>query len=297
VRRVGRSGAGSRGARQCRQAGGVDGLRVRCAANYVPGVSGWHLDQNGSAEFNDITIRGGTSLGGEAFYYDGTPGPGTLVLAIAAAAGTDPYGNAYEDGVTVLGSTGTVNINTDTGVVWSNNLGSLIEIIAGGAQALQQLRPATVPGVTWADAALGTNLTSTHGADTPSLFLQSPSTTVNTAKSSIRLHGGSPTVNANRIEAVTQVFEITGSVTAANLQGGQASTAAPGAGGGVTSVNVVFPTPFPSTPAVTIDPRSAADPSGTVIRGYVDSVTTTGFTIRAYRSTNALTNWSWIAYA
>jgi len=69
--------------------------------NYVTGVDGWSINADGSAEFNNITIRGGTVVSGTALYYDGPPGPGTLFLSISAAAGVDPYGNAYPAGLTV----------------------------------------------------------------------------------------------------------------------------------------------------------------------------------------------------
>lgn len=69
--------------------------------NYVPGVSGWIVEADGDAEFNDVTIRGGVVVSGTALYYDGAPGPGTLFLAIAAAAGVDAYGNTYDAGLTM----------------------------------------------------------------------------------------------------------------------------------------------------------------------------------------------------
>ncbi len=37
------------------------------------------------------------------FVYNGAPGPGTLIASIAATGGTDPYGNAYLQGVEVQG--------------------------------------------------------------------------------------------------------------------------------------------------------------------------------------------------
>lgn len=273
------------------------------SANYVPGASGWHLGQDGHAEFNDVTIRGGTSLGGEAFYYDGTPGPGTLVLSIAAAAGTDPYGNAYPDGLTVHGATGTINLNLDTTATWTNNLGSQIKLNAGGGQAAQELQPPDKAGVTWDNASLGTNVDATLGANTPSLFFQSPGTHGNYDSSSIRLYGSSPGTMASQIDLNADTvrlignLNVIGDVNATNLQSGVAATPAPGAGGGVTTVAVLFPTPMSSVPSVSIDPVTGADPSGTVIRGYVDSLSTTGFTIRAYRASNSATNWAWIAHA
>jgi hypothetical protein len=83
----------------------VGGTVLRRAAiaspNYVAGVSGWTINQDGSAEFNNLTIRGvfaGTnfeinSLG--AFFYSGTPAAGNLVESITSAAGTDGFTNEF----------------------------------------------------------------------------------------------------------------------------------------------------------------------------------------------------------
>lgn len=97
------------------------------------------------------------------------------------------------------------------------------------------------------------------------------------------------TVEANGDAAVT------GSLTAANQKQGTAQTPAPGVGGGTSVVSVVFATAMPNTPRVTIDPVTTVDPGTVTIRGYVDNVSTAGFDIRAYRSTNSATNWSYNA--
>ena len=89
--------------------------------------------------------------------------------------------------------------------------------------------------------------------------------------------------------------DVAGTLTAGNMDWGTAQTPAPGAGGGVTSVNVNFSKTFPTTPRVLITVSSAADPQTVTIRGYVNSETTTGFTITAYRSSNAATNFRWWA--
>jgi hypothetical protein len=88
---------------------------------------------------------------------------------------------------------------------------------------------------------------------------------------------------------------VVGTLTAGNQEWGTAQTAAPGAGGGTTSVSVNFAKTFPQTPRVLITASSTADPGTTTIRGYVNTESTTGFTITAYRSTNAATNWRWWA--
>jgi hypothetical protein len=83
-------------------AGGVVLVRPALQSpDYVAGASGWAVKVDGSAEFNDITIRGGTVVSGTALYYDGAPAAGSLFVAIAAAAGADEYGNAYGAGLTV----------------------------------------------------------------------------------------------------------------------------------------------------------------------------------------------------
>lgn len=173
--------------------------------NYVAGVSGWSINADGSAEFNDLTIRGefrGTNFimnEDGLFFYDGTPAAGNLILSIADSAGTDEFGNAYVAGLGVYSADGTVQA-FDTGVIWDNDLGSRIEIDAGGAQALMQLTPRDVVGVTWDTASIGTNIVTDFGASTPTLFLQSPSDSVNNAKSSIQLLGGSPSLSDSRID-------------------------------------------------------------------------------------------------
>ena len=81
---------------------GGQGTLVRPAIkspDFVTGSTGWSINKDGSAEFNDVVIRGGTVVSGEALYYNGTPGAGTLILAISANGGTDPFGNTYPSGI------------------------------------------------------------------------------------------------------------------------------------------------------------------------------------------------------
>ncbi len=86
-----------------------------------------------------------------------------------------------------------------------------------------------------------------------------------------------------------------GSLTSGNTEWGTAQTPAPGVGGGTSLVSVTFAKTFPATPRITIAPVTTVDPGTVTIRGYVDNVSTTGFDIRAFRSTNSATNWSWDA--
>jgi hypothetical protein len=73
--------------------------------NYSPGVSGWIIEADGDAEFNNLVIRGefeGTNFvlnTDGLFIYDGTPGPGNLVANISPLDGTDAFGNDYLAGI------------------------------------------------------------------------------------------------------------------------------------------------------------------------------------------------------
>jgi hypothetical protein len=91
---------------------GGQGALIRPAVkspNYVAGVSGWTVNRDGSAEFNNGTFRGtvtaaafvGTDFvmnSAGAFFYDGTPALHNMIASIAPAAGTDTFGNHYVAG-------------------------------------------------------------------------------------------------------------------------------------------------------------------------------------------------------
>jgi hypothetical protein len=86
--------------------------------NFVTGVSGWTINIDGSAEFNNLSIRGtfnGTNFvinsSGE-FFYSGTPASGNLIQSVTNGAGTDGVGNAYLTGTTVYSQVGGTFIAT-----------------------------------------------------------------------------------------------------------------------------------------------------------------------------------------
>ncbi len=100
----------------------VGGTVLRRAAiqspDYVQGSAGWTINADGSAEFNDLVIRGtfdGTDfiLSAAGFFvYSGTPAAGNLIFSVTPAATTaDAFGNAVpSDGATSY---------TDNGPFWS----------------------------------------------------------------------------------------------------------------------------------------------------------------------------------
>jgi hypothetical protein len=74
--------------------------------NYLMGSLGWSINKDGSAEFNNVTVRGTITSGVFAgndflinssgfFVYSGTPAHGNLIFSIAQTAGTDGFSNAY----------------------------------------------------------------------------------------------------------------------------------------------------------------------------------------------------------
>jgi hypothetical protein len=74
--------------------------------NFDHGVSGWIISKDGSAEFNNLVIRGVfngndfviNSLG--EFFYSGTPALGNLIASNASAGGPDDgLGNAFVQGL------------------------------------------------------------------------------------------------------------------------------------------------------------------------------------------------------
>lgn len=87
--------------------------------NYLTGSTGWTINLDGSAEFNNLTIRGtfsGTNFivnSSGAFFYSPTEAHGNLIVSIASAAGTDAFGNAYPKGINV--TTGTIAGTTISG--------------------------------------------------------------------------------------------------------------------------------------------------------------------------------------
>lgn len=69
--------------------------------NFVHLLSGWTINKDGSAEFENLTIRG-TFIGLDYiittsgfFFYYGTPGAGNLAFVISNGSGQDQFGNPY----------------------------------------------------------------------------------------------------------------------------------------------------------------------------------------------------------
>lgn len=95
----------------------VGGVILRIPAiqspNFVTGVSGWQIAIDGSAQFNNLTIRG-TFLGADfiissagIFLYSGTPAAGNLIMSMSPTATSDSFGNTVRaGGLAVYGAAG-----------------------------------------------------------------------------------------------------------------------------------------------------------------------------------------------
>jgi hypothetical protein len=116
------------------------------SALYQAGVSGWRIARDGSAEFNNLTIRGvfnGTDFiineSGE-FFYDGTPTANNLIISIANQDGVDAFGNTYLNGMTVYDTAGNtqpvgyIQILQQTIIIGNVDAGVFQDINSGAGQ-------------------------------------------------------------------------------------------------------------------------------------------------------------------
>lgn len=108
--------------------------------NFVHSVSGWTINKDGSAEFNNLTIRGtffGTEFiinaNGAFFYAPGAPAAGNLVISICPAATTDPFGANVNAGIEVINNTfGTVALLASGSLQFFAGVNQLISISSSG---------------------------------------------------------------------------------------------------------------------------------------------------------------------
>lgn len=146
------------------------------SANYVAGSTGWRIAKDGTAEFNNATVRGSVSAGG-----------GTVLL------------NA--GGIHVQGPNLQFDINGNAGFLARKLVdnGSLAQItvgnngVDGGGIFLTPTSPSAVNNVTWANPAyMFASYSTSGGTDTPYAQLISPGITAKT-QSSVFLYGQSNT--------------------------------------------------------------------------------------------------------
>lgn len=112
--------------------------------NYVPGVSGWTINKDGTVEFNNGTFRGTITSGAfkgtdfiinsdGAFFYTGPPALGNLFLSLASLAGADNFTNPYGAGVNVGNQSAGPHCGIDTSgrIFLFNNSGQQLFELSG----------------------------------------------------------------------------------------------------------------------------------------------------------------------
>lgn len=76
--------------------------------DYEAGSEGWSINRDGSAEFNDVVVRGKIE-DGQLFIYNDTPAKGSLAYSISPNDGIDEYGNIYYSGINIYSTVSFAN--------------------------------------------------------------------------------------------------------------------------------------------------------------------------------------------
>lgn len=275
--------------------------------DFVEGVSGWRIEANGSAEFNDITIRGSDGVPAVIVGPDGEP---QVVIYSNGANGVlefptnDPNEQTPARIASVVYNQGAaaermaLEIQGPAHDVDSNRLAVQLNSANANGSAPARLN---IFDVATQDLILYLE----NGRVQVSEILQvAPEATASTALHVIAANGHTGRLIEADVNGVDKFVvdasgntAIAGSVTAANIASGTAQTPAPGGVPAQTSVNVTFAAAFPSTPNIVVTPNSgAANLNTSNIRWAVTNKSTTGFTINCWRDTNAATNFEWFAH-
>lgn len=279
----------------------VGGTALRIPAIQSPGfqtgVAGWIVRIDGSAEFNNLTIRGefnGNDFildSSGLFIYSGTPANGNLIASIAPAAGTDAFSNPYQAGITTYSQAGAASINmldSDVTLIASN--GTVANLFSGTDAGLS-LTPA---GGTWNPSRL---LSGIGGGNHPLVELTSPTDLTNQKHSVIFLEGSSTTDPTTIILSLADRWTHTGAFYTDNIQSGSFSITPTVAGQWTSNTSVTFATAFTNTPVVMVTPSSNGPGVGstTKLEWQTTGVSTTGFNCRILRDNTTSTTLSWLA--
>lgn len=155
----------------------VGGTALRIPAiqspNYDPGVAGWIIKIDGSAEFNNLTIRGefsGTNFiinSSGIFLYSSAPATGNLIGSWAAMAGTDDFSNAYQAGLTVgLTATSYLLLNPDAANTF--NTGQLEAVVQSFTDDVNQMMPSMLGSVVFNAGAANAQMSAVYHTPIPS---------------------------------------------------------------------------------------------------------------------------------
>ncbi|MCA1839939.1 MAG: H-type lectin domain-containing protein [Actinobacteria bacterium] len=284
--------------------------------NFTAGSAGWSINKDGSAEFNDITVRGsGTN---DAVVVGPSNGPQVII-------GSDPQkgfikfptNRPIENGVATILS-GVLNQGAANEATSLQLLGPTVD--GATDQARLQLNSQNNDGSSNANASITTGSGSFVMDETAVTFtgprvLIAPSDSASSAvfipvsgtytgnlvrilKNGVEFFvvANDGTVRANGA-SITGDVAVTGSLTAGNIQKGLASVTT--VANQWVEVAVTFAQAFASTPVVTVTGNNNAPAVGgtTALYQAVTAVTTTGFTLRVFRGSAITMNYGWIAIA
>jgi len=243
--------------------------------NYIAGLMGWSINRDGSAEFNDVVIRGGTTVSGDFLAYSGTPASGNLILSISAMGGTDPFGNVYSPGI--------VSYGTRSGdPYYSSVRNSRIELGVPG-----QVNPGNLQYFDLAANTFELIMSSGRG---PTAFFN---------EAVINLTSGSAAgTTDDSIDLRSNHINANGEFHAPNIQSGRVSVpAAVTAGQWSANVLISFTGTFATVPVVTMTPNAAGPGVGTTtaLQWQITSVTASGFMVRVLRGNTSATDMGWLA--
>ncbi|MFL6116729.1 MAG: H-type lectin domain-containing protein [Catenulispora sp.] len=231
------------------------------------------------------------------FAYSPAPGTGNLVLSITALAGTDPYGNVYQAGLTTYSTEGTINLLDTVATFLDTVNGSEIDIEVGGGAATLAFTPPAAAGVAWQQAGIGAFNTNVFGPNTAELSISAPYNRAHVSRPSIEMFGSSDTSSNNRIDLTTQLARVTGDLTAGSIDSGTFSITPTVASQWTANTAVSFSKTFSSPPVVMVTPSGNGPGVGTAtdLEWQTTNVTTTGFQCRILRGNLTLTTLSYLA--
>lgn len=169
--------------------------------NFVTGSSGWSINNDGSAEFNNIVIRGGAIISGTALYYSGTPALGNLIASINPGAQfTDIYGNTVLHGIASYNATGGADalyaLLQGSGLIFADSTGTIfnnaavVDIVQQGIASSAPALRLRSPTETTTDQAGLVMLSSNSGGTTKSMALLSSFGNTQQTNALLELQGG-----------------------------------------------------------------------------------------------------------
>lgn len=268
--------------------------------NFVHDVSGWQVARDGSAEFNDVTIRGGQVIGGTSLYYNGTPAANNLVASISAVPGTDAFGNDYLAGevtyhFTAVGPSGSLAVAVDdAGITWysaaSGTLGPWTQIASVNSFNVVPGLFVSAPAFKFSSGVDGNAYTLGHLIRPSSATPASPQTINNTSAALITGCQAPVGVAAYQVKAIVQYVGQQAAGTP-NFQLGLSG----GAAASVLWGNAVFHDAVAGTSGYVARPTAWSPFGGPVLSTNNWMVTIDGYALFTAGGTVALQAWTSLA--